>query len=80
MAYGWIRIQPYLLILLMATVRPDSTAVYILNDHLQLVTSTSLRWVRKYSGSFLTSYTYTLSNPFFSRWKVIMASGLYTRF
>lgn len=29
-----------------ATVRPDSSAVYILNEHLQLVTSTSLRWVR----------------------------------
>ena len=26
-------------------VRPDSSAVYILNEHLQLVTSTSLRWV-----------------------------------
>jgi len=26
-------------------VKPDSSAVYILNEHLQLVTSTSLRWV-----------------------------------
>ena len=45
MDYGWIRLQPYLLILVMASVSPDSTAVYILNEHLQLVTSTSLRWV-----------------------------------
>ena len=37
---------PYLLIFLaMTSVRPDSTAVYVLNEHLQLVTSTSLRWV-----------------------------------
>ncbi len=26
-------------------VSPDSSAVYILNEHLQLVTSTSLKWV-----------------------------------
>ena len=28
-----------------AKVEPDSSSVYVLNQHLQLVTSTSLKWV-----------------------------------
>ena len=44
--------MPFRLILLLGGlggpslwVRPDSSAAYILNQHLQLLTSTSLRWV-----------------------------------
>ena len=36
----------WLMFSLCVMVKPDSSAVYILNEHLQLVTSTSLRWVR----------------------------------